>query len=93
LIQKLPVEQRRLKFVGPVLKEHGIKLSDAAIYQHIKKTEKAARNGSGAVNGNGHVSVDMIDRISAAERAIKACGGLDSLKETVLMIERVRKIQ
>lgn len=92
LIGKMPDAERNVPNVRAVLKQHGIpKLGDGPIYGHIgytRKLEKRAANG----NGNGS-SVDIMERIAAAEKAIKACGGLDALRETVAAIERMKKIK
>lgn len=82
IILALPVEKRTLEVVKPKLLDKGIELKESTIYAHLKKV-----NGGGA-SGNG----SLLERVEAVSRALKVCGGMEGLNETVKLVRRIGKV-
>lgn len=68
-----------------VLKVANIKLTPIM----LGKLRKELQNG----NGNGHTNEgDLLKRISVVSKAVKSVGGLENLKATIAVIEKVRAL-
>lgn len=88
IIEAMPEADRVLEKVKLKLEDKGISLLDGSIYGHIKAVRLKAVNGA---NGNGSGS-GLEERVQIVGRAIKLCGGVAGVRDTLRLIENIKSM-